>query len=82
MHERTVTVNTKGDQRVVQVELIFDRDNSVNRYYRMPGGRPEPMFEVGPSLDTVTELGRIRADARPPGAFPDALPEPPSQQGA
>jgi hypothetical protein len=39
----------KATNAVVEVELLYDRDRTTNRYYRMRGGRPEPMFDTGPS---------------------------------
>jgi hypothetical protein len=74
-HERTVTTNTRGGQRVVEVELLYDRDNTTERSYRTRGVRPEPMFETGTApTDVVTALPPIRGEPRLAGAFPDSLP--------
>jgi hypothetical protein len=73
----------RGGQRVVEVELLYDRDNTTERYYRTRGGRPEPMFETGTApIDVVTALPPIRGEPRLAGAFPDSLPERPPRPAA
>ena len=76
--EQTVTTNTRGDVRVVEVALYHEKQHPARRWFRMlPHGQLTPMFEADSNTDTVTPIGRVRGGLRFPNRYPDAAPDEP-----
>lgn len=76
--ERPLTSGMHDPQHgVVEVELYFERDHPINRYYRLPGGVMQPITDTVGKEDTVTRHRPMNSRTRLAGSFPEAQADPP-----